>query len=418
MFDSLSDRLQDVFRNLRGEARLTEANGRGGAARNPAGAARSRRQLQGRQGVRRSGARPGDGPGGAAQPDAGAAGRPDRPRRDAGAVRRRRGRPAADRRDRPASSCCSACRARARRRRRGSSGAWLARQGRHPLLVSTDVRRPAAIQQLNVVGKKAGVPVFDPAGELDPVARATGGAGRSAEPRLRRGHRRHRGPPAHRRRVDGRSCRRSRRPSSRRDLLYVADAMTGQDAIKSAGEFNRRIGVTGVVLTQDRRRRARRRGAVGRVGRRRADRVRRQRRAARGSRAVPPRPRRVARARHGRRAVAHREGRAGDRSGGGGAPRGEDPARTSSRSRTSATSCGTIRKMGPLESILGMLPGMGNLKELGREQAGREAAVARRGDHQLDDAAASGATTGSSTAAAASGSRGAAARRSRRSTGC
>ncbi|HEV3140494.1 MAG TPA: signal recognition particle protein, partial [Vicinamibacterales bacterium] len=34
------------------------------------------------------------------------------------------------------------------------------------------------------------------------------------------------------------------------DMLYVADAMTGQDAIKSAGEFNRRIGVTGVVLTK------------------------------------------------------------------------------------------------------------------------------------------------------------------------
>ena len=34
------------------------------------------------------------------------------------------------------------------------------------------------------------------------------------------------------------------------DLLYVADAMTGQDAIKSAGEFNRRIGVSGVVLTK------------------------------------------------------------------------------------------------------------------------------------------------------------------------
>src|SRR5690606_9574615 len=34
------------------------------------------------------------------------------------------------------------------------------------------------------------------------------------------------------------------------DLLFVADAMTGQDAIKSAGEFNRRIGVSGVVLTK------------------------------------------------------------------------------------------------------------------------------------------------------------------------
>ena len=51
---------------------------------------------------------------------------------------------------------------------------WLTRQGRHPLLVSTDVRRPAAIQQLNVLGQKAGVRVHDPAGEMDPVVRARG----------------------------------------------------------------------------------------------------------------------------------------------------------------------------------------------------------------------------------------------------
>src|SRR6187397_46130 len=53
-------------------------------------------------------------------------------------------------------------------------GKWLARQGKHPLLVSTDVRRPAAIQQLAVVGKQAGVRVHDPAGEMDPVKRAAG----------------------------------------------------------------------------------------------------------------------------------------------------------------------------------------------------------------------------------------------------
>ena len=47
----------------------------------------------------------------------------------------------------------------------GKLGTWLAKQGRHPLLVSTDVRRPAAIQQLSVVGKQAGVRVHDPAGE-------------------------------------------------------------------------------------------------------------------------------------------------------------------------------------------------------------------------------------------------------------
>src|SRR5512132_2432892 len=56
----------------------------------------------------------------------------------------------------------------------GKLGRWLTRQGRHPLLVSTDVRRPAAIEQLSVVGKQAGVRVYDPAGQMDPVARASG----------------------------------------------------------------------------------------------------------------------------------------------------------------------------------------------------------------------------------------------------
>src|SRR5207247_4942520 len=53
-------------------------------------------------------------------------------------------------------------------------GRWLATQGRHPLLVSTDVKRPAAIEQLSVVGRQAGVKVHDPAGQMDPVARAAG----------------------------------------------------------------------------------------------------------------------------------------------------------------------------------------------------------------------------------------------------
>src|ERR687893_1098962 len=56
----------------------------------------------------------------------------------------------------------------------GKLGRWLAKQGRHPILVSTDVRRPAAIEQLNVVAKQAGVRVHDPAGEMNPVVRAAG----------------------------------------------------------------------------------------------------------------------------------------------------------------------------------------------------------------------------------------------------
>src|SRR5438477_762148 len=56
----------------------------------------------------------------------------------------------------------------------GKLAKWLAKQGKHPLLVSTDVKRPAAIAQLNVVGQKAGIRVFDAPGVVDPVTRATG----------------------------------------------------------------------------------------------------------------------------------------------------------------------------------------------------------------------------------------------------
>ena len=130
----------------------------------------------------------------------------------------------------------------------GKLGAWLKRQGKHPLMVSTDVRRPAAIQQLSVVGEKADVKVFAPE-TMDPVARAAGALTEA----------RNKGfdtvivDTAGRLHIDDdlmdelQAIKEAVRPS---DLLYVADAMTGQDAIKSAGEFNRRVGVTGVVLTK------------------------------------------------------------------------------------------------------------------------------------------------------------------------
>ena len=128
-------------------------------------------------------------------------------------------------------------------------GVWLSRQGRHPLLVSTDVRRPAAIEQLNVLGVKASLRVFDPADERDPVGRAQQ-AVREA---------RNVGfdvvivDTAGRLHIDAElmdellAIKAAVDPT---DLLYVADAMTGQDAIRSAGEFNRHVGVTGVVLSK------------------------------------------------------------------------------------------------------------------------------------------------------------------------
>ena len=131
----------------------------------------------------------------------------------------------------------------------GKLGQWLAKQGRHPLLVSTDVRRPAAIQQLNVLGQKASLRVHDPAGQMDPVARARGAVVEAGN----LGFDVVIVDTAGRLHIDDElmaelvAIRDVTGPS---DLLYVADAMTGQDAIKSAGEFNRRMGITGVVLSK------------------------------------------------------------------------------------------------------------------------------------------------------------------------
>ena len=130
----------------------------------------------------------------------------------------------------------------------GKLGKWLKRQGRRPLMVSTDVRRPAAIEQLDIVGEQAEVGVYSP-DTMDPVARAQGALGEARA----NGFDTVIVDTAGRLHIDDdlmnelQAIKEAVQPS---DLLYVADAMTGQDAIKSAGEFNRRVGITGVVLTK------------------------------------------------------------------------------------------------------------------------------------------------------------------------
>ena len=121
-------------------------------------------------------------------------------------------------------------------------GRWLAGQGRHPLLVSTDVRRPAAIEQLNVVGREAGLRVHDPADVREPAER-----GRSAVAQARAlgcdvvivdtAGRLHIDDPLM---AELESIAAVVEPS---DRLYVGDAMTGQDAVRSAGEFHQRLGI-------------------------------------------------------------------------------------------------------------------------------------------------------------------------------
>jgi signal recognition particle subunit SRP54 len=133
----------------------------------------------------------------------------------------------------------------------GKLAKWLAKQGKHSLLVSTDVKRPAAIQQLAVVGQKAGtgVRVHDPVGQMDPVARAKSAVAEATN----LGYDNVIVDSAGRLHIDDdlmTELEAIRDTTSASDLLYVADAMTGQDAIKSAGEFNRRLGVSGVVLSK------------------------------------------------------------------------------------------------------------------------------------------------------------------------
>jgi signal recognition particle subunit SRP54 len=248
-------------------------------------------------------------------------------------------------------------------------GRWLAKQGRHPLLVSTDVRRPAAIQQLTLLAGQAKLRAHTPP-TMDPVERATGAMAEA----------RNLGfdtvivDTAGRLHIDDelmdelQAIKVAVDPS---DLLYVADAMTGQDAIKSAGEFNRRVGVTGVVLTKldgD----ARGGAALSVVsivgvpiafvgsGERLHD-------------LEPFHPERVVSRVLGMGDVLSLIEKAEE------AITREDAERLEEKIlRDEFTledfrdQLRTIKKMGPLENILGMIPGMGNLKEMRQQVDDRQ----------------------------------------------
>ena len=91
----------------------------------------------------------------------------------------------------------------------GKLAHWLKKGGHRPMLVSVDVYRPAAREQLKVVAKAIGAALRRPGRGSQHRNRRAPGQGsppRSHQQRLRRAHRRHRRPPAHRRAVDGRDA--------------------------------------------------------------------------------------------------------------------------------------------------------------------------------------------------------------------
>jgi signal recognition particle subunit SRP54 len=127
-------------------------------------------------------------------------------------------------------------------------GRWLAGRGGHPLLVSTDVQRPAAREQLRAVGAQAGAKVHHP-DLADPRAIL-----RSALAEARAvGHDAVLVDTAGRLHVDDAlmtELAELREVAEPTEVLYVADALTGQDAVRSAEEFHRRVGITGIVLSK------------------------------------------------------------------------------------------------------------------------------------------------------------------------
>lgn len=131
----------------------------------------------------------------------------------------------------------------------GKLALWLSSRKRRPMLVSTDVYRPAAREQLAVIAKAIQLPCFAAPGIDSPIDLALAARKDAAD----RGHDVLIVDTAGRLHIDEEmmqevsDLRTRLRPS---EVLLVADAMVGQDAVRSAQDFHERLGTTGVILTK------------------------------------------------------------------------------------------------------------------------------------------------------------------------
>ncbi|MCU4183773.1 signal recognition particle protein [Acidiferrimicrobium sp. IK] len=130
----------------------------------------------------------------------------------------------------------------------GKLAAWFKkREGRNPLLVGADLQRPAAVEQLKVLGAQAGVPVFSE--QSDPVTVAKKGLAEA----IRLGRDVLIVDTAGRLSIDAELMDEVRRVSETVEPHYtflVIDAMTGQDAVATAEAFHRTLELDGVILTK------------------------------------------------------------------------------------------------------------------------------------------------------------------------
>src|ERR1700737_1260890 len=132
----------------------------------------------------------------------------------------------------------------------GKLARWLSKNGHNPMMVSVDVYRPAAREQLRVVAKDVGLPIYPaPPEETKPIALARS-ARREA---VNSGRDVLLVDTAGRLHIDDDlmvELQQLKELLAPVEILFVADAMTGQDAVKSAEEFHKRLGITGVILTK------------------------------------------------------------------------------------------------------------------------------------------------------------------------
>ena len=130
----------------------------------------------------------------------------------------------------------------------GKLGKMLKGKGHRPLLVACDVYRPAAIEQLKVVGKSADVPVFE-MGNADPVIIAEKAVAHAKD----HGNDYVILDTAGRLHIDEQlmgELKNIQAAVAPQEILLVVDAMTGQDAVNVAASFNETLGITGVMLTK------------------------------------------------------------------------------------------------------------------------------------------------------------------------
>jgi signal recognition particle subunit SRP54 len=137
----------------------------------------------------------------------------------------------------------------------GKLAAWLKKGGHRPMLVSVDVYRPAAREQLKVVAKSIEAKLYegDEKGEAPGSALVERLAGEARREARNMGCDTLIVDTAGRLHIDEQlmtEMERLKKLLNPSEILFIADAMTGQDAVNSAADFHKRLGLTGVVLTK------------------------------------------------------------------------------------------------------------------------------------------------------------------------